>query len=573
MKQKTNILLVNPACQDKRITDNDAKVVPIGLFYIAALLIENGYKANIINLANTLDDPLAVFTNFIEDQKPDIIGFSVTNPSRMNALACATVFKKKYPSIPVIFGGPSPTFLAEHLFTACPAIDFIVKGEGELTFLELVTAFETHGQISSEYDPFKNILGLVYKKADALIETDPRPPIDNLDTLAHPSQYFAFDHLSMSRGCPGRCTFCGSPKFWPKSRTDKQVRFHSCDWMIEELKEQIRRGITHFYMCDDTFTMDKKRVLLFCSQIIKQELPITWNAISRVDFIDDEILFAMRKAGCIQISFGVESGSAKIRKTLGKPIDQESIIRAFAQTASSGILPRAYFIYGSLGETHETIQESIELLLKIKPLSAIFYMLVIFPGTHLYQRAKNKKLIADDLWHEQIEDLPWFEVDEHLDFQTVKTFGDRLRTQFYSNLNRFATQLELADIKELYPFHADFLSRLAMTFSHGEYATDKRVQFRQETAMLLYTRALTYAPNARAFLGLSMLLQKQKQFPRAIQTLTKGLSSFIDDKDLNICMGVCLMNMGDFTKALPFFEKFKSSADADHYIQICRQHL
>ncbi|MFH2060298.1 MAG: radical SAM protein [Pseudomonadota bacterium] len=569
-----NILLVNPACQDKRITDNDAKVVPIGLFYIAALLIENGYKANIVNLADTLDDPIAVFTNFIEDQKPDIIGFSVTNPSRMNAMACATALKKEYPDIPVVFGGPAPTFLAEHFFTACPAIDFIVKGEGELTFLELVAALETTGQISLEHDPFehdpfKNILGLVYKKADALVETDQRPPIDNLDTLAHPSKYFAFDLLSMSRGCPGKCTFCGSPKFW----TDNGVRFHSSDWMIEEFKEQVKRGITHFYMCDDTFTMDKKRVLLFCSQIIKQELPITWNAISRVDCIDDEILFAMRKAGCIQISFGVESGSAKIRKTLGKPVDQESIIQAFEQTASYGILPRAYFIYGSPGETFETIQESIELLHKIKPLSAIFYMLVIFPGTHLYQWAKNKNLITDDLWYEKIEDLPWFEVDEHLDFQTVKTFGDRLRTEFYSNLNRFATQLELADIKELYPFHADFLSRLAMTFSHGEYATDKRVQYQEETAILLYTKALTYAPNARAFLGLSMLLQKKKQFPKAIQTLTKGLSYFIDDKDLNICMGVCLMNMGDFTKALPFFEKFKSSADADHYIQICRQHL
>ncbi|MFH2093282.1 MAG: radical SAM protein [Pseudomonadota bacterium] len=567
--KKTNILLVNPACQDKRITDDDARQVPIGLYYIAALLIENGYATRILNLADTQDDPLTIFDQSVYDHKPALVGFSVTNPSRINALACAAIFKKKHPDIPVIFGGPGPTFLAEHLFEACPAIDFIVKGEGERTVLELVKALETVKTDSDQPDPFKHIKGLVYKNAGQLVTTQERPCIENLDTLPHPSKYFAFNHLSMSRGCPGKCTFCGSPKFW----ASKQVRFHSPDWMVEELFEQVKRGIFHFYICDDTFTMDQDRVIRFCNLIIDKKLQITWNAISRVDYINTELLCAMRKAGCIQISFGVESGSSLIRKVLGKPIAQKTIIQAFEQTAAYGILTRAYFIYGSPGETHETIKDSIQLLHKIKPLAAIFYMLVIFPGTHLYQAARNKGLLTDDLWHEKIEDLPWFEIDDHLDFNMVKSFGDQLRSEFYSHLNQFALDLKLVDIKELYPFHADFLSRLALTFSHGEYADDSRVHSRQETAMLLFEKALHYAPEARAFLGMAMLLQKQRLFPKAIQTLTKGLSYFKDHKDLNICMGICLMNMGDFSQALPFFEKFKSFADADHYIQTCRKHL
>ena len=93
----------------------------------------------------------------------------------------------------------------------------------------------------------------------------------------------------------------------------------------------------------------------------------------------------------------------------------------------------------------------------------------------------------------------------------------------------------------------------------------------EETAVQLFERALAYAPDARAFLGLAMLHQKNRRFEDAVRTLTDGLSHFCNNKDLHICMGVCLMNMGAFNRALPYFEKFKSSADADHYIRICRK--
>lgn len=564
MANQQKILLVNPACLDSRISEEDARIVPIGLYYIGALLMENGFKVSIINLADTGDDPVEVFKTIVTSQQPDIIGFSVINPNRWNAMECARAARKIRPDITIVFGGPAPTFLADHLFTACPDIDFIVTGEGEITFLELAEALENRCDAS-----FEQINGLVFKQNDTFFRTLPRDPIAEPDTLVHPSKYFAYQHLSLSRGCPGKCTFCGSPKFWG----NQDLRFHSPEWFADEIQALVEKGIRHFYISDDTFTMDKQRVIEFCTLIFKRNLAITWNAISRVDYIDGDILLAMRKAGCIQLSFGVESGSEKIRKFLGKPIEQDKIITAFSLTASYGILPRAYFIYGSPGETDQTIQESLELLNAIKPLSAIFYMLVVFPGTHLYQSAVQKGLVSDDLWYQKIEDLPWFEMDEQLDFTKVKAFGDRLRSGFYNNLDTFAQQIDLVDIKQLYPYHAQFLSRLAMTFSHGEYAADTRIKNPDKTAKQLYERALSYAPDARAFLGLAMLLQKQRRFDQAILTLEKGLGHWPENKDLNVCMGVSLMNTGRFTTALNFFEKFRDVPEMRQYIQICHQNI
>ncbi|MCK5165359.1 MAG: radical SAM protein [Desulfobacula sp.] len=563
VKQK-KILLVNPVCLDARITGEDVHIVPIGLYYIGALLIENGFDTRIINLAAGRDDPVKAFKHMVAAEHPDVIGFSVTNPNRWNAMECATAAKKIKPDITIVFGGPAPTFLANHLLSACPDIDFIVAGEGEITFLELVTQLENGHNAS-----FKQINGLVFKKKDDLFTTPPRNPIKDLDTLVHPSKYFVYQHLSMSRGCPGKCTFCGSPRFWG----NQNLRFHSPQWFADEIQILNKNGVTHFYISDDTFTMDKPRVIEFCNFIIKRKLAITWNAISRVDYIDEDILFHMRKAGCIQLSFGVESGSEKIRKILGKPLKHEKIIKAFSLTSSYGIMPRAYFIYGSPGETDQTIKESCDLLNIIRPLSAIFYILVIFPGTHLYQSAVNKHLLTDDIWYRKIEDLPWFEVDTKLDFIKIKAFGDCLRSEFYNNLDRFAQTMNLVDIKELYPFHADFLSRLAMTFSHGEYAVDTRVKNQDKTAKYLFDKALSYAPDSKAFLGLAMLLQKKKQFEKAILILEKGLNHSPENKELNICMGVCLMNTGRFKTALKFFEKFKKFAETNQYINICHQNI
>ncbi|MCP4721799.1 MAG: B12-binding domain-containing radical SAM protein, partial [Desulfobacteraceae bacterium] len=171
-------------------------------------------------------------------EKPDLIGFSVTNPSRINAVACARAARKLLPRAWIIFGGPAPTFMAKHLFKVCPEIDLMVQGEGESTILSLVKALaKTPAEVKPEKarsvkgESIRTIKGIAFWENNKIVETGPAEPIQELDSLVHPSTYFVYQHLSMSRGCPGKCTFCGSPKFWG----NKSIRYHSALWFAEEI--------------------------------------------------------------------------------------------------------------------------------------------------------------------------------------------------------------------------------------------------------------------------------------------------------------------------------------------------
>jgi len=338
---------------------------------------------------------------------------------------------------------------------------------------------------------------------------------------------------------------------------------------VEEMALLIQRGITHFFVSDDTFTMDRVRVLDVCRQIHERQLVCTWVAISRVDFIDEEILFHMRRAGCIQISFGVESGSETMRKTLGKPFKTKRIVQAFEMTRAFGMMPRAYIIYGSPGETPDTINETLELIEQIKPLSLVSYMLVVFPGTGLYNDLVSRGQLSSDVWTEKIEDIPWFQLDPNLDLEQVGNFGEKIRNIFFSRVQQYALDIKLVDNRDLYTCHADFLSRLAMTFSHGDYSRHPRVKNPLKTAEILYDRALSYAPDARAYLGFGMLHQSQRHFDKAVALMEKALKHFGENKALNICMAVSLMNLGRFAHAMPFLEKFKDHGDVKPYMDAC----
>ena len=252
----------------------------------------------------------------------------------------------------------------------------------------------------------------------------------------------------------------------------------------------------------------------------------------------------MRRAGCIQVSFGIESGSREIREKLCKKLKTGQIRRAFEMTTKYGILPRAYFIYGSPGETWETIQESIDLMIEIGPLGAIFYILDLFPGTALYESFKEQTHLTDDMWLKRIEGIMYFETDPTINQDLILQFGRKLRSSFYENLHRFAEGIELVDRKELYDLHADFLSRLAMTFSHGDYSNIPEVREKDLTAKKLFERALEYAPNHRAYLGLGILYQKQGDNDASIKILSEGLKIYPDSEHLKQCLEISYINIG-----------------------------
>ncbi len=553
-----NVLLVYPSVLDPRVREDDARAMPIGLYYVAAALRRNGHDAEILNGADLTEEQIE---RALEVKKPHVVGLSVLNANRWGAVAVARRAKSRYPDVPVVFGGIGATCLWEHFLTYFPEVDFVVQGEGEKSFVSLVERLENGG-------PVDDIPGIAYRKDGRPFQTGDAERAKDLDTLDDPAQYFGFSHVSSSRGCFGRCTFCGAPNYW-----GGKIRYHSPAWFVEQLSRLRERGISFFFVSDDTFTANKRRVVEICRGIVEKNLDISWAAISRVDAVDEEVLFWMRRAGCIQISYGVESGSEKIRAVLGKNIRTEDIKRAFALTRRFGIMARAYFIYGCPGETWETIGETIDLIGEIEPLSAIFYILQLFPGNELYERYKRATGATDDIWLQPMEAVEYFRVDPRLDEEQILAFGEKLRSTYYKRLPSFADSLELEDDPRLFPAHADFLSRLGMTFLLGDYAGVEAMDGREETAEKLFGRALTYQPDHRAFLGLGILLQKKGNHAESVNVLKDGTARFPHSDHLAACLGVGLMNLGRYDEAVRAMSPFRDSEAVRPHLDGCRRAL
>jgi radical SAM superfamily enzyme YgiQ (UPF0313 family) len=554
------ILLIYPYFLVERIHEEEVSVPPLGLYSVAALLRENGYDVEILNWHNIQNTPEQIDA-VLKEKKPEVIGFSILNANRWGAIEIAQIAKGLNPGVAIVFGGVGAAFLWEHLLTHFQEIDYLVTGEGEYPLLHLVR----HLEQDPEALPLE-IQGIAFRNAGRPFRTAPPEPVADLDRLPDPAQYFTFQHVVSSRGCAWDCTFCGSPQFW-----GRRVRFHSPAYFVDQLDHLFQRGVSFFYVSDDTLTMDKRRLISICRGIIDRNLPISWNAISRVDCVDEEILYWMRKAGCLQISYGIESGSEQIRRVFNKKIKITDVHRAFALTQNFGIMARAYFIYGSPGETEETIRETIDLIHKIKPLSAIFYILDLFPGTELYRRLQAHGILTDDIWLNRIEGIMYAELDPTLTDEKILAFGRTLRTAFYENVHAYAEQVQLVDRPELYSFHADFLSRLGLTFSQGDYSKKDLVQEKETTAEKLFRRALDYAPDQRAYLGLGMLKQKAGVLAESIRILREGLEQFPESTDLALCLGISLMHFGDYQGALTFFDRYPQSEPARRHAPQCRR--
>ncbi len=554
------ILLVYPYFLDNRINEEDVSAIPMGLHYVGAMLRVNGYAVDILNGHKLGRSPHRIY-QVLGDKRPDVVGFSILHANRWGGIDIARMVKKVNPKATVVFGGVGATFLWEHFLTHFPEIDYVIRGEGEHSFLELVRFLEK--------EPTKmptHIDGLAFRRQGRPFKTNDREPVADLDSLPMPADHFTFQHISLTRGCPAECTFCGSPAFWKR-----RVRFHSADYFVSQMVRLQEKGVRFFFVSDDTFTLKRELVIDICRRIVERRLDVVWVAISRVDCVDQEMLAWMRRAGCTQISYGVESGSQEIRDRYRKRISEADICRAFDLTVRTGILARAYFIYGAPGDAEQTIDESLALLRRIRPLSAIFYILDIFPGTALYEEYKQRSGASDDIWLDRVEDLLYFETDETLPRKTVLDFGRRFREGFLAQLSGFAGQIELVDDPTLYPLHADFLSRLALTFSHGDYAINPLVENNLTTAVMLFERSLDYHPDHRAFWGLGLVYQHLRRLDESVAVLKRGIDHHPTSVDLHMALANSLMRLNRYPEARRCLEALPDHHQTvEQLIRCCR---
>lgn len=358
-------------------------LVPTGLCYLHACLLEAGYDSMLVNFSAWSSSRIS---QELLTLQPDFIGISQWTHNRHCSLDLARMCRDLLPQSTIVMGGAHATFCYEDILAENSPVDVVVLGEGESTLLELVA-------LPSAETELQNIAGVAFRRNSTIVVTANRKNLEDLDRLPLPARYLErsvgcdlelqSEFIVTTRGCPSTCYFCSSPDFW-----GKRVRFRSPRAIVEEIR-YIREkfGLIYFSIRDDTFTADRGRVLEFCSLLQKQEANILWNCQSRVNAIDEELVIAMKRAGCECIQLGVESGSPRILQQLGKKITPAQIELACRLIREVGINLSIYLISDVPGETSEDIRQTIELVRHIHPDDGYVSPLAYYPGTRLYKDA------------------------------------------------------------------------------------------------------------------------------------------------------------------------------------------
>jgi len=372
---------------------------PIGLLSIAAFLESKGIDADILDCYGA-PATVAEHARDILSRGPDVVGFSCTTSSFLEGYAIADCLKQMNADVRIVFGGSHACSAGAALLNDYPAIDFLVIGEGEITFWELL------------HDRFRNpesIPGVALRRDGKGVLTATRENIPDLDALPFPAygrlrgfprrynlplfSYPKAPNTSVisSRGCPYQCSYCDRSVF------SRGFRFNSPDYIVEHL-EYLHRdfGIRHVFFYDDLFTFDRSRVERFCILMEKKRLPVGYNSIARLEHVDAELLALLKRSGCWQVNFGIESGDPEILMKHRKLYDLGQVEQKLNMVRETGMRVKGLFMMGFPGETEQSIQRTIEYALAL-PLDEInVTKFTPFPGAPVYRTIREHGEFDED---------------------------------------------------------------------------------------------------------------------------------------------------------------------------------
>jgi len=365
---------------------------PLGLGYLAAVLEQNQHQVRIFDFSLDSSSSLESDVQQVTAFNPHLVGLTAMTSVYHSALETATLLKA-YLGRPIVLGGPHATMCPERILTESPVIDFIVRGEGEMTILELVDALSSNRELGS-------VNGLTYRRRGEIVSNPDRELIADLDALPFPARHL-FDlkryglctpegqpmvTILSSRGCPYNCSYCF------KGIVGRTYRQRSPENIIAELRQCIDEyGIRDFYFIDDLFTVDSRRLQAVTEGLIAQKLDIRWQCLGRVDRVNAEILRQMYAAGCRRIHYGIESGNQEVLQRISKGIKLEQVRAAVRWAKEAGIQVKGYFMLGLPGDTEETMQQTIDLAVELDLDEAMFSLTTPFPGTRLWDELVKKR--------------------------------------------------------------------------------------------------------------------------------------------------------------------------------------
>lgn len=314
----------------------------------------------------------------------DLVGLMTDADSLHHTVILAQRLKSRRPDVGICLGGPASSPMAALLLETFPFLDYVVRGEGEQTFAELIEHLQGRR-------PAGGIQGLTWRDGGRVIDNASRPMEEDMDLLPIPA-FDAYDmttgaplYLDVGRGCPFKCAFCATAPFWKR-----QYRMKSIERIVEEallIRDTYKRSKVNF--SHDIFTCDRAWTLEFCDHLIRNPLHMEWTCSTRTDVIDPEVLERLAEAGCVEIYYGIETGSQELQRTIDKGLDLDWSRLIVQKTAEVGIRPVTGFILGYPFETRRTLADTLRRFfeyLEVGGFRAHLFTLSPFPESPMFRQ-------------------------------------------------------------------------------------------------------------------------------------------------------------------------------------------
>ncbi|MFH0953480.1 MAG: radical SAM protein [Verrucomicrobiota bacterium] len=395
---------------------------PVYLPSVAAVLRESGHAVALIERGvlearshDNADEVLRRLVARVVSAEPELVLFDVRADSASDLNAFAEAARRGAPRARLLAGGRHPTLCPDETLEDCGFLDGIVAGEAENAMSRLAAGAALDA-----------VPSVVFRQAGQAARTAGEAPVTDLDTLPLPAwdlldmRYYArrtpraipcfplkTATLETSRGCPGQCTFCSEGRM-----NSKAHRFHGAAYVAEAIQLLIRDyGIDGAYFCDESFLANPGRVMQLCEELMRQGLDrkIRWSAQVRTDSVNPEILAVLRKAGCVQLEYGVESGSQRMLDSVAKGATMEQNAAAVRLGREAGVRALVYIMYGLPGETRDDLRETARFLGRTRPDIVRFIRFMPFPGTPAAQQLVAAGRLPRDFWREARGGRSFFE--------------------------------------------------------------------------------------------------------------------------------------------------------------------